>query len=85
VDLDDATPIQAVTGDPVHSTEAQFERERLRAALAELTEEQAQVINLRFLEDLSIAEVAEIMDKTEGAVKALQYRAVINLRRVMQQ
>ena len=26
----------------------------------------------------------EIMDKTEGAVKALQYRAVINLRRVMQ-
>jgi RNA polymerase sigma-70 factor (ECF subfamily) len=56
----------------------------LRAALAELTEEQAQVINLRFLEDLSIAEVAEIMEKTEGAVKALQYRAVINLRRVMQ-
>jgi RNA polymerase sigma-70 factor, ECF subfamily len=85
VDLDDAAPVQAVTGDPVHSTEAQFERERLRAALAELTEEQAQVITLRFLEDLSIAEVAEIMDKTEGAVKALQYRAVINLRRVMQQ
>lgn len=84
VDIDDAAPALAVTGDPVHLTESEFERERLRAALAKLTEEQAQVITLRFLEDLSIAEVAEIMDKTEGAVKALQYRAVLALRRVMQ-
>ena len=71
-------------GNPVESTETQYERERLRRALSKLTEEQAQVITLRFLEDLSIAEVAEIMDKTEGAVKALQYRAVLALRRVME-
>jgi len=84
VDLDDAAPVRAQTGDPIDSMESQFERERLRAALAKLTDEQAQVIGLRFLEDLSIAEVAQIMDKTEGAVKALQYRAVLALRRVMQ-
>ena len=84
VDIDDAEPVQAQAGDPVRSVENQYERERLRTALAKLTEEQSQVISLRFLEDLSIAEVAAIMEKTEGAVKALQYRAILALRRVMQ-
>jgi RNA polymerase sigma-70 factor (ECF subfamily) len=83
VELEDAVPVQAVDGDPVASTELLIDRQRLRAALATLTEEQAQVITLRFLEELSIAEVADIMDKTEGAIKALQYRAVLALRRVM--
>ena len=49
-----------------------------------LTEEQAQVVSLRFLEERSIAEVAQIIGKSEGAVKALQYRAVIALRRMME-
>ncbi len=83
VDLDDAAPIQAHHGDPVHATENLLDRERLRAAISQLTEEQAQVITLRFTEEFSIAEVAEMMGKTEGAIKALQYRAVLALRRVM--
>lgn len=83
VDIDDAAPIQSREGDPAQSTELQLDRERLRAALLLLTEEQAQVITLRFLEELSIAEVSEIMGKTDGAIKALQYRAVLALKRVM--
>jgi RNA polymerase sigma-70 factor (ECF subfamily) len=84
VDIDEAAPIRATHGDPVRSTENLLNREQLRAALFELTEEQAQVITLRFLEERSIAEVADLMEKTEGAIKALQYRAVLSLRRVMQ-
>jgi RNA polymerase sigma-70 factor (ECF subfamily) len=84
VDIDDATPVRATHGDPVRSTEALLDREHLRAALSQLTEDQAQVITLRFMEERSIAEVADLMDKTEGAIKALQYRAVLALRRVMQ-
>ena len=84
VDIDEATPVRATHGDPVRSTENLLNREQLRAALFELTEEQAQVITLRFMEERSIAEVADLMDKTEGAIKALQYRAVLALRRVMQ-
>jgi len=84
VDIDDAAPVQATRGDPVGSTETLLDRERLRAALSQLTEEQARVITLRFMEERSIAEVADLMDKTEGAIKALQYRAVLALRRVMQ-
>jgi RNA polymerase sigma-70 factor (ECF subfamily) len=70
--------------EPQLSVEATLDSEQLRQALLKVTDEQAQVISLRFLEDLSIAETAEIMGKTEGAIKALQYRAVSALRRVMQ-
>lgn len=84
VDLDDAAPVQAVDGDPLRSAELRLDSQRLREALHTLTEEQTQVIVLRFLEELSIAEVAKIMGKTEGAIKALQYRAVLALRRVME-
>lgn len=84
VDLDDAEPIQARDGNPAQSTELQLDKEHLRASLTLLTEDQAQVITLRFMEELSIAEVSEIMGKTDGAIKALQYRAMLALKRVMQ-
>ena len=47
------------------------------------TDEQALVISLRFLEGYSFGEIAEMMDKTEGAVKALQHRAVATLRQLL--
>jgi RNA polymerase sigma-70 factor (ECF subfamily) len=84
VDIDEAPPVVVAEDDPSRKVQASLDREDLRAALSQLTEEQAQVITLRFLEDLSIAEVAAIMGKNEGAIKALQYRAVIALRRIMQ-
>ncbi len=83
VDIEDTTTLKAPTGDPLRAVEAKLDNERLRSALNQLTEEQAQVIVLRFLEERSIAEAAAAMDKTEGAIKALQYRAVLALRRVM--
>ena len=57
--------------------------EKVRKALANLTEEQQQVIVLKFAEDLSNREVAEILGKTEGAVKALQHRGLAALRRFL--
>lgn len=44
--------------------------------------EQGEVLRLRFLEDLSVEEVAEKMGVTIGTVKALQYRAVRSMRRL---
>lgn len=54
--------------------------EQLRDALLELTEDQRQVVVLRFLQGMSNAEVAEITGKTVGAVKALQHRGLDALR-----
>lgn len=55
----------------------------LREAILQLTEEQQHVIALRFGQELSLAETAEIMEKTTGAVKALQHRALASLARFM--
>ena len=48
-------------------------------ALARLTTEQREVVTLRFVADLSLEEVARITDRTSGAVKSLQHRALRTL------
>lgn len=52
-------------------------------ALQQLTPDQHQVITLKFLEGLSNAEVAHIMDKPVGAVKSLQHRGLAALQRLL--
>jgi RNA polymerase sigma-70 factor (ECF subfamily) len=47
--------------------------------LAQLTDDQRDVIILRFIEEMSLADVAETLEKTVGAVKALQHRALASL------
>jgi len=56
----------------------------LRERLTQLPAEQQECIVLRFLNSCSIAETAEVLGKSEGAVKQLQLRAVRNLARLMQ-
>jgi len=68
---------------PAQTFEGLFYSNQLRAAMRHLTEEQQQVIVLKFVEDLPNAQVAEILGKTEGAIKALQHRGLAALRRVM--
>lgn len=55
----------------------------VRDAVSYLTDDQRQVIELRFFQGLSVIETAAVMGKNEGAVKAVQYRAVCALRRLL--
>ncbi|MDI6900875.1 MAG: sigma-70 family RNA polymerase sigma factor [Anaerosomatales bacterium] len=55
---------------------ARVDAEVVRDALARLTEEQQSVIQLRFVWDMSIAETAVALGKSEGAIKAMQHRAL---------
>ena len=84
VPIDDTFELKADGDSPVEAAEKSLESDRLKAAIRRLTEEQAEVISLRFLEGYSINEVATMMNKTEGAIKALQYRAVATLRQLLQ-
>ena len=52
-------------------------------AVKQLNSEQQECIALRFLQGMSVAETAQIMGKNEGAIKALQYRAVKSLSRLL--
>jgi RNA polymerase sigma-70 factor (ECF subfamily) len=56
---------------------------RLSAAMAELTEEQRQVIILRFMEGMTCQEAGLMLDKSTGAVKALQHRGLAALARIL--
>jgi RNA polymerase sigma-70 factor (ECF subfamily) len=53
-------------------------------ALSHLTDDQQQVVSLRFIAGHSTVEVARLLGKTEGAVKALQHRALASLRRLLE-
>jgi DNA-directed RNA polymerase specialized sigma24 family protein len=48
-----------------------------------LTEAQAQVIVLRFQQDLDVGTVARVLGRSEGAVKSLHFRALAGLRRTL--
>jgi RNA polymerase sigma-70 factor (ECF subfamily) len=50
--------------------------DELSQAITLLTDEQRDVVVLRFMEGLSINDVAEVLNKTPGAVKGLQHRAL---------
>ena len=60
-----------------------MEIEQLVLATRKLTRAQQEVISLRFAGELSVAEVARVMGKSEGAVKALQHSAIVALRKVL--
>ncbi|MBF5031705.1 sigma-70 family RNA polymerase sigma factor [Micromonospora sp. ANENR4] len=55
----------------------------LLTAVKQLNPEQQECIVLRFLQGFSVAETARAMGKNEGAIKALQYRAVRALARLL--
>jgi RNA polymerase sigma-70 factor, ECF subfamily len=82
VSLDYATLPESA--DPSELALEQLSNEELREALRQLTEEQQQVLILRFFQDLTAVQVAEIIGKSVGAVQALQHRALGSLERALQ-
>jgi len=69
--------------DPQREVENKFDIERVNRATKKLTDAQREVISLRFAGGLAIAEVAKVMGKSQGAVKALQHSAIVALRKVL--
>ncbi|NLS79009.1 MAG: sigma-70 family RNA polymerase sigma factor [Chloroflexi bacterium] len=74
---------EAATPDPEEAAERGLSQQRLAAALAQLTEEQRQVIICKFVEEMDNAEVASVLDKPISAIKSLQHRALGALRRIL--
>ena len=69
--------------DPQQMVEYNLNIEQVQLATVQLTEAQREVISLRFAGGLSIAEVAKIMGKSQGAVKTLQHSAIVALRKIL--
>ncbi|MCW2700041.1 MAG: polymerase, sigma-24 subunit, subfamily [Blastococcus sp.] len=67
------------TDGPEDAVVQKLTNEQLLACVKQLGSEQQECIALRFLQGMSVSETAEIMGKKEGAIKALQHRAVRRL------
>jgi RNA polymerase sigma-70 factor (ECF subfamily) len=70
-------------GNPELATIDHLSNVTLLTAVKQLNDEQQRCIILRFLNGFSVAETAEAMGKNVGAIKALQYRAVRTLNRIL--
>jgi RNA polymerase sigma-70 factor (ECF subfamily) len=68
---------------PEHEVLSKVTAEALLRCVDTLGDDQRECIVLRFLQGLSVAETAQIMNRNEGAVKALQHRAVRRLAQVL--
>ena len=60
---------------------SKIENKKIRAILWDLPENQRQAVVLKYLEGLENAEIAEVLNKPVGAVKALQHRGLQAIRK----
>ena len=82
VSIEDIT-IQDGDPGPGDTLITNLEHEQLRKTLGQLREDYRTVLVLRFLSELSPDETAEVMDRSAGAVRVLQHRALAALRKLM--
>jgi RNA polymerase sigma-70 factor (ECF subfamily) len=81
--LDADRPEHGPEGSPENVVVDHITNVALLSAVKQLNSEQQECIVLRFLQGFSVAETAQAMQKNEGAIKALQYRAVRALHRLL--
>ena len=80
---EDMSTLDTTTEGPEGAVLALLTNEALLEALSELPTEQRECLVMRFLQGLSIAETAEVLGRSAGAVKQLQLRGVRNLAKVL--
>jgi RNA polymerase sigma-70 factor (ECF subfamily) len=85
--VDDFDAIVERTADDSDSPHISYERsenqELIQRALQELTDIQREVITLKFMSDLPNKEIAELLGKTEEAVRQIQCRALRSLKNIL--
>lgn len=80
VPLEDQIELPVKADHPERAMEKSQEVEQLLQGIRRLSPDRQQLLILKFVEDLSNAEIADIMGKSEGAIKSLYHRALIALR-----
>lgn len=68
----------------LHRAHHHFDQALLTSAMHELPDHYRQIIILKYLNDLSHEEIAFIMGRSQAAIRILQFRALKNLRRILE-
>lgn len=85
VDLPLEEGMLSAEGGADDALERKLTQQQLARALSNLTEDQQEVVVLRFVDGFSNTEVGQILGKSEGAIKALQHRALSSLNRILEE
>jgi RNA polymerase sigma-70 factor (ECF subfamily) len=80
ISIDDLVLTSQRKEDPVSVTEARDRQAWLLKMVHRLPPERQQLLILKFIEEMSNAEIAEVMGRTEGAIKSLYHRTLVALR-----
>ena len=68
---------------PIELSEKSSDLESILRALAELTDEQREIVSLRYFSEWSTEEIATEMGKTKNAIRQLEFRALRSLHRIL--
>lgn len=79
--LPESLEVEGVEFSPEASCEAKSDGERVWRVVKRLRGDQREVIVMRFIDGLSYPDIAQILGKSIGAVRVIQYRALCSLRR----
>jgi len=83
VGLDEATR-HSTEEEPGSAAERSADRDMLMKLIRQLSADKQQVLILKFAEEYSNMEIGEILGKSEGAVKSLYHRTLLQLREIME-
>lgn len=84
LELDDSIP-ESEYNSPETEAFKNLEKQSVRLALRSLTPDQRQVVTLRFIEGWNYDEIELAMNKPAGAIRALQFRGLTTLRKILKQ
>jgi len=84
-EVDLSGTLSSALASPQVLAERALERGQIQVALKHLTDEQRQVIVLKFIQGFDNRSIGQIMGRSEGAIKSLQHRALGALRRLLYQ
>ena len=84
VPLEDVHTLMSGETPVAEGVEERFDLQAMRDALQFLTDEQQQALILKYIAGLPNENIAKIMNKREGAVRALQMRALQTMARYME-
>ncbi len=82
-DLDEVEPLLLMEDDTAEELDLKADVARVRAAMLELRTDYQDVIILRFIEERTLEEAAQALDRSVGATKVLQHRALRSLRALL--
>jgi RNA polymerase sigma-70 factor (ECF subfamily) len=85
IPLDEVTTLPAKEQSPVEEVELRFSLQAMRDGLQALTDDQQQVLILKYIAGLPNENIAKLMNRREGAVRALQMRALQTLSKYMKE